>query len=339
MAVELGRLERVDLRLAWISEPGGFMPWLAQDQNIALLGETIGIDLEVEAQEKDVGPFRADILCKDTANGNWVLIENQLEKTDHLHLGQLLTYASGLKAVTIVWIAARFTDEHRAALDWLNEITTGDFNFFGLEVELWRIGNSPVAPKFNIVCQPNDWSQSVAVGATRVEAGELTSAKQLQIEFWTGFREFVLDQTTFIKPTKALPQAWMSISIGRSGFGLSGIASMWNSETESYDSHELRVELVMNDVNAKQYFAQLEAQRLDIEKETGSALHWAETPGKKQSKIYVRRDADLESRTEWRSYHEWLLKNLESFHRVFAKRIKNMNLQDTAIVPAASPVI
>src|SRR5256885_2050308 len=135
----LGRLQRVDLREVWLSESSGFTPWLAQQENMKLLGETIGIDLECEAQEKEVGPFRADILCKDTATDSWVLIENQLERTDHGHLGQLLTYAAGLEAVTIVWVAREFTDEHRAALDWLNEITGQKFNFFGLEIELWRI--------------------------------------------------------------------------------------------------------------------------------------------------------------------------------------------------------
>lgn len=98
----LGRLQQVDLRTAWISEAGGFTPWLAQEENLCLLGKTIGIDLELEAQERNVGPFRADILCKDTTSNNWVLIENQLDRTDHTHLGQLLTYAAGLDADTIV---------------------------------------------------------------------------------------------------------------------------------------------------------------------------------------------------------------------------------------------
>ena len=119
----LGRLTRVDLRDIWTSEAIDFTPWLAQPENISILGDTLGIDLELEAQEKAVGPFRADILCKDIGTDSWVLVENQLERTDHTHLGQLLTYASGLQAVTIVWIAARFTEEHRATLDWLNKIT------------------------------------------------------------------------------------------------------------------------------------------------------------------------------------------------------------------------
>src|SRR5438874_2064357 len=164
-AISLGRLEKVDLRTVWTNEAGDFTPWLGREENLRLLGDAIDIELEPEAQEKYVGPFRADLLCKDAATGDWVLIENQLERTDHTHLGQLLTYAAGLQAVTIVWVAERFTDEHRATLDWLNEITDDQINFFGLEIELWRIADSPVAPKFNIVSQPNDWSRSVLAAA------------------------------------------------------------------------------------------------------------------------------------------------------------------------------
>jgi len=128
----LGRLERVDLREIWLSEAQDFTPWLARPENLSVLAETLGMELELEAQEQAVGPFRADLLCKDLDSDKWVLVENQLERTDHRHLGQLMTYAAGLKAVSIVWIAASFTEEHRAALDWLNEITDESFEFFGL---------------------------------------------------------------------------------------------------------------------------------------------------------------------------------------------------------------
>src|SRR5258708_3912238 len=143
-STSLGRLTKVDLREVFATEAGDFTPWLAREENLALLSESIGISLQCEAQEKEVGPFRADILCKDTMTDNWVLIENQIERTDHTHLGQLLTYAAGLQAVTIVWVAQRFTEEHRAALDWLNEHTDEQINFFGLEIELWKIGDSAV---------------------------------------------------------------------------------------------------------------------------------------------------------------------------------------------------
>ena len=133
--MNLGRLEKItDLREVWKTEDKDFTPWLANEQNLGLLGETIHMDLELEAVEKYVGPFRADILCRNTDDNSHVLVENQVERTDHTHLGQLMTYAAGLDTVSIVWIAREFTDEHRAALDWLNEITGDKFNFFGLEI-------------------------------------------------------------------------------------------------------------------------------------------------------------------------------------------------------------
>ncbi len=167
--VQLSRLERVDLSEVWKSEPASFTPWLAE--NLAILGETLGMDLVLEAREKKVGPYRADIVCKDTADNSWVLIENQLEVTDHTHLGQILTYAAGLNAVTIAWIARRFTDEHRAALDWLNENSTENLQFFGLEIEVWRIGDSPYAPKFNIVAKPNDPAPNLPSLISRIFSG------------------------------------------------------------------------------------------------------------------------------------------------------------------------
>src|SRR5579871_2344330 len=210
----LGRLERVELRRAWLSEATEFTPWLARTENITLLGEAIGIELEVQGTEQYVGPFRADILCKDTRTDTNVLIENQLERTDHGHLGQLLTYAAGLKAVTIVWVAAKFTDEHRAALDWLNEITPQQISFFGLEVELWRIGDSPLAPKFNIVCQPNEWSKA----ARSPEAGT-TETQALHLAFWTQLQQVMEQQGAPVK-IHASSLNPIQISLGRSGFGL-----------------------------------------------------------------------------------------------------------------------
>lgn len=163
ITTEIGMLSRVNVRELWQHEASSFTPWLAE--NIDLLSDAIGIPLEVQAQEQAIGMFRADILAKNTLTGAWVLIENQIERTDHGHLGQLITYASGLQAVTIVWIASAFTEEHRAALDWLNEITSEQVTFFGLEIELWRIEESPVAPKLNVVCKPNNWKRAIAVQA------------------------------------------------------------------------------------------------------------------------------------------------------------------------------
>ena len=315
----LGRLKKVDLREAWISESSGFTPWLAQEENLELLGEAIGIDLELESQEKDVGPFRADILCKDTANDNWVLIENQLERTDHTHLGQLITYAAGLQAVTIVWIAQRFTDEHRAALDWLNEHTDEKINAFGLEIELWQIGDSPFAPKFNVVSQPNDWSRTVQQAAS----GGVTEHKQLQLKFWTAFKAYMEDKGSFVKCQKPSPQHWMNHSIGRTGVGLGSVLSMWHSVKKT-KSPEIRVDIYLSSANAKQEFAILEQQKAAIEKALGFPLNWHNPETKNACRLSARLDTDFQNEALWAEQFEWLRQHLETMHRVFAPIVKDL---------------
>jgi len=134
----LGRLQKVDIREIWKNEAADFTPWLAEPDNIKLLGDTIGMELEVESVETDVGRYYADILCKETTSDRYVVIENQIERTDHDHLGKTITYAAGLGATAVVWVAKHFTEEHRGAFDWLNEMTKAEVSFFGLEVEAWR---------------------------------------------------------------------------------------------------------------------------------------------------------------------------------------------------------
>lgn len=159
--MSLGKFERVDLRDIWGHEASGFSPWLAREENLADLAQTLNMKLELVGQEKDIGPFRADILCKELFSQDYVIIKSQLENTNHAHLGQILTYAAGLRARAVVWIAKQFSEEHRAALDWLNNISKDNFEFFALEIELWRIGESPPAPKFNVVSRPNKWQRGV----------------------------------------------------------------------------------------------------------------------------------------------------------------------------------
>lgn len=320
----LGRLEKVENRDVWKSESADFTPWLAEEQNLKLLAETIGIELELEAKEKNVGPFRADILCKNTFNEEWVLIENQLERTDHVHLGQLLTYAAGLQAVTIVWIAQNFTEEHRAALDWLNNMTNEHVNFFGLEIEVWRIGDSLKAPKFNVVSKPNDWNKTVAAGAQEISKNSLTPAKILQLEFWTAFRAFSDGRTKNLSLTKALPQHWMNIAIGKGGVKMAAIASLWDSISQSYDSNELRVELNLENNESKEYFQVLENEKNEIEAEIGQPTYWHNPVNARSCRIYVQKSVNLEDRDDWPAQHQWLLDNLELFYKVFAARVKSL---------------
>jgi len=314
---ELGRLEKVALREIWNSEAADFTPWLAREDNLKLLGDTIGLDLELEAQEKDVGPFRADILCKDTATGNWVLIENQLEKTDHTHLGQLMTYGAGLKAVTIVWVSSRFTDEHRAALDWLNNITNKEINFFGLEIELWRIGESPVAPKFNMVSMPNDWSKSIGTDGG-FDIDKLSDTKKLQLNFWIGLKEYMRDRSSGIKSQKPYPQHWTNFAIGRSYFHLSA--------TINTREHKLSCILVMSGDDAMAHFCLLRNDKNEIESEFGRSLEWREMPERNEKHITVSmEDNDITDQERWPDYYEWLADTLETYHKVFANRIKQLD--------------
>ena len=207
----LERLERVrDLRSVWPTEAADFTPWLASDANIGLLSDALGVELEVVQAEAAVGPYRADIHCRDVLTEASVLVENQLEKTDHTHLGQLFTYAAGLDAVTVVWIAQRFTEEHRAALDWLNRITHADFRFFGIEVELWRIGDSALAPKFNLVAKPNDWAKTIRETAA-AEQPERSASRTLYSEYWQGLTDLILDRGSRIRPptAKSLENYWV----------------------------------------------------------------------------------------------------------------------------------
>ena len=312
---ELGRFESVDLREAWESEAQDFTPWLAQ--NLSVLAETLDMELELEAIETNVGPFRADILCKNADGGAWVLIENQLEHTNHSHLGQLLTYAAGLNAVTICWIAERFTEEHRATLDWLNEITDDKFRFFGLEVELLRIiGTSPVAPRFNIVLKPNAWSRSVTELA---DSKSVTPLKQLQREFWSALMQRLDEGKSPIRSKKPQPQSWMQFSIGRAEFCL---------EARLHSSGKwIAVHLVMQGPNAAAHYALLERQREEIDRDLGEDLEWR--PRKKEQHVSLRRtNADSTQRENWPDQLTWMVSTLETFDKTFRQRLKTLDASD-----------
>ena len=198
---ELARLEAVELSEYWADEARNFTPWLIKEENLAVLSEALSMDLIPVGREHPVGPFRADIVCRvanidsddDSEGGSHnepvILIENQLKRTDHKHLGQLLTYAAGLDAVTIVWIAKTFSEEHRAALEWLNNITNQRFRFFGVEVQLWKIGDSTAAPNFDVVSKPNDWALTTRL----FESGAASGVEVLRSRYWTDLAEYMAD--------------------------------------------------------------------------------------------------------------------------------------------------
>lgn len=303
----LGRLERVDLRSVWEREDRAFTPWLAREENLALLGQSIGIELELEAQEKDVGPFSADILCKNTLDGSYVLIENQLEKTDHTHLGQLMTYAAGLDGKTVIWISSRFTDEHRAALDWLNTLTVGrGVRFFGLEIELWRIGDSIPAPQFKIVSQPNDWSSDLAEAAKNAEEKSISETQNLQFKYWSGFSEYLAETSTLSFSPR--PQNWADFSLGRTN------AFLRISNNVQEGKITAGVYLYKN---MKNTYDVVLAQRDNIEGMLGFILNWENDPNKQTAVIKTGRPSDIADQSQWDVEYEWLRHALESLDRVF----------------------
>ena len=203
MKQSLSKLERVPLREAWKHEANDFTPWLAEEDNLNTLADALGLaELELVATEHWVGEFKLDILC--VSGDDQVIIENQLEKTNHSHLGQILTYAAGTGAKKVIWVAESFRPEHVAALEFLNQNTTEELSFFAVEVELWRIGDSPFAPKFEVIAKPNDWAKT-GREQTR-SAANATPTKQRQLKLWTELVAKMSTAVPHIKPQKPTPR-------------------------------------------------------------------------------------------------------------------------------------
>lgn len=313
--MDLGKIDSVDIRTHWKNEEYDFTPWLAKETHIQVLAEAIGLDLEVEGTEVPIGSFKADILARD-AEGRTVIIENQLGKTDHKHLGQLITYASGIDARIVIWVCKEVTEEHRQAVDWLNEVTTAGVAFFACEVELWRIDDSRPAPRFKVVSSPNDWSKSVKSGPT-VES--LSPTKAAHLEFWNAFKEYMTNSESELRLRTPLAQNWYSIAVGHSKFHL--------SLTTNTQAKRVGCELYIRDASAKLAFSELRKDREAIE-DTLGVLDWQELPDGQDCRIIQYRDGDSKKQKEWPELHEWLKDRVESFHGVFGPRVKTLNLQE-----------
>jgi hypothetical protein len=315
MTSNLGRLERLSLRDAWKHEAGEFTPWLAQEENLQMLADALGLpELELVATEHPVGDFKVDILCTDDEGE--VIIENQLEKTNHTHLGQILTYAAGVGARKVVWVAESFRAEHLAALEFLNQNTTGSLSFFAAEIELWRISNSPMAPSFNVVVRPNDWSKAGRESARA--AATTTPTKQLQQQFWTALVAYVDAHKVPVKPQKPLPQHWLNSNpLGRSGFH---IVSTVNAR-----DHRIGAEVYISHEQSKEFFQRLKAQQASIETELGFKPDWQELPDRHACRILVYRpDSSLSDHTAWPDYCEWLAEKLTKLSSAFRPRVKEL---------------
>ena len=304
----------MDLRDVWSSEASDFTPWLAKEENISLLGDAIGLELEVESQEKNVGPFRADILARDLTSNHYVLIENQLEQTNHNHLGQIMTYAAGLDAFSIIWIAKSFTEEHRAALDWLNRITEENINFFGIEIEVIQIGDSLPAPQFKVVAKPNDWSKSVRSSAS---TGELTDTKLKQQQYWTEFKEYVEKNGSPFKVQKPSPQHWTNIALGRSNFYL--------SLTVNSQSHIICINLEIGGAHAKEHFDKLRDLYEEDSKEHISAdIEWLRLDDRKSCMVKLSKSFNFTDESSRDEQYAWFVEYVKKYIHYFRPKVKSI---------------
>ena len=321
MCQDLKQLTPVDLREVWRTEPDHFTSWLAKEENLTLLGETLGMELELEAREISVGGFRADLHCKNTVDGSWVLIENQLEATDHRHVGQLLTYAAGLDAHTVIWIARTFRQEYRAMLDWQNRITDERYRFFGVEVKVWQIEDSARAVQFDVVSSPNDWSRGVSQDTQRAANQELSETQQRQIRYWTGLREYMVEKGSSVNCPSPGPSRYLQLSIGRTNFWL----MVWQTPTQS----KIGIWLYISGDNAEAHFRLLEEQQAEIHTEMGETLEWIELSGNQSNRICLdKEDTDPFDENDWAHQYEWFTAKLELFDTVFRERIRGLDAAD-----------
>lgn len=273
----IGKLESVDVRKLWVHEQYDFSAWLAKEANLSILGETLGISFTDVETEKFVGSYRCDIVAKDDNNKDKiVIIENQLERSDHDHLGKIITYASGLDASTIIWIVTNARTEHKSAIEWLNNNTISNITFFLIELKAYRIGDSLPAPKFEIAEMPNDFVKNA-----NTKSGDkiLNRSKAARYDFWTRLIEYssnsVESMLSILKNRKANTDDWMSISIGTSKAHL---------EIKLSDKdHCIRIVLYISD--DKELYYLLENMKEDIEKDAEHPLIWRNFDSLKKSEI------------------------------------------------------
>lgn len=308
----LGKLKKVELREGWKHEASHFTQWLAEEENLALLSDEIGLDISLVQTEAAVGSFNVDILAEEANTGKKIIIENQLEVTNHDHLGKIITYASGYDARTIIWIVKDVREEHRQAVDWLNEHTDEELEFYLLRIELWQIGDSPYAPKFEMISKPNDWTKAVR---SSTDSSELTETKVKQLEFWSSFKEYARQQQTKLRLQKSYPQHWTNISIGSSD---AHVALTINSRDGMFGA-EVYIP------NNKDLYASLFERKAEIETEMGEEMEWMELPTKKASRIRVQTDGVFEDEKDWEKYFDWLLEKAEKMQSVFPKYIRTFN--------------
>lgn len=272
--MELGKLKEIDIRKVWAHEQYDFSDWLSKEDNIQQLGNTLNLSLTDVETEKFVGSYRCDIICKDEITGKNVLIENQLEPTNHDHLGKIITYASGLDASVIVWIVESAKEEHSSAIEWLNKHTDDDVSFFLIEVHAYTIEGSKPAPYFKIIQQPNDFVKQVK---NITKNAELNDSQNSRLEFWNRFNEVLEKNGKPFNKRKATTDHWYSVAVGSSQCHIS--IDLVNRE------HKIRISMWIPD--NKSLYDAFYSNKDSIEKEIGHTINWDKLDDKKAAYAYT----------------------------------------------------
>ena len=312
----LSSIERVELRNVWPNEAADFTPWLAK--NISALGNALGMDLELQEREAPVGGYSLDILATDVNGNRPVIIENQLEATDHDHLGKLLTYAAGFDANVVVWLTREFRDEHRQALDWLNQRTGTDTQFFGVVVELWQIDSSRPAPHFNLVATPNDWRKESVSRAVARGTSPVSERGERYRQFFQKLIDTLREEHRFTGARKANPHGWSAFSTGY------GQRVLYHARfrAEKRASVELDIDTGDGETNL-QLFRNLEEYKVQIEADLGQSLEWEPLENSRSCRIAAYMPGSIDDDEEILiEIRDWMVTNLLSFKKVFDPHLK-----------------
>lgn len=311
MTQDLEKLVEIsDLRLAWPNEASDFTPWLAKEDNIAKLGDAIGIDISVDETESSVGNFSLDISATETGTDRKIIIENQLEDTDHDHLGKLITYASGKSANVVIWVVKHARDEHRAAIEWLNNHTDDTIDFFLCEIKLFRIGDSPLAPKFEIIEKPNSWSRDIR------QSDSATGIEKLRLEYWSSFLEHANSRPDFrsrFGKRRPAKDHWLSYGIGTSRFNIQVL------QIRKKNLKAVCVELHIHD--DKDLFREMEENKSAIENEVGEKLNWMKLDDKKASRIVATKKVSFTDMDSWPKQFEWIVSTMIKMKNAFQQYV------------------
>lgn len=308
---QLSKIKRLNLRDVWAKEANDFTPWLAE--NIEELGEALGMDLELEGKEASLGDFSLDLLAKDLGTNRTVVVENQLTQTDHDHLGKLLTYAAGFGASVVIWVAESIREEHRQALEWLNQRTDTDTEFFGVVVEVLQIDDSKPAYNFKPVVFPNEWQKSKRSQA----AGSVSSKGEAYRHYYQPLIDELREKHKFTGARVAQPQNWYAFSSGVSGIQISAVFT--GNDTARV---ELYIDLRDFETN-KALFDWLHSQKDTIEKECGFPFQWDRLDERRASRIAVTRSGSIESSAEeLEQIRRWQIERLLIFKKVFAPLVR-----------------